>query len=599
MNTPSYLDDIRFLLNEVVAFSASVRDPEWMTTELAMSIIEEAGKFAAGVLAPLNASGDQTGLALEDGKVTTPDGFAEAWQQMCANGWNNMAVSEAAGGQGLPWMVTTLITEMFSQANKAFTMCPGLTLGAIEAIEAAAPDHIKHTFLPKLVSGQWTGTMNLTEPQAGSDVGAIRASAVAADDGSYRIKGQKIFISFGEHDMASNIVHLVLARLPDAPAGVSGISLFLVPKFLVNSDGSLGDRNDVVCTALEHKLGIHASPTAVMSFGDQDGAVGYLIGEPNRGLGAMFVMMNMARLAVGIEGVASAESATDLARRYAFERVQGSSPDDPSRPVCIAEHMDVGRMLMQMTARTRAMRLMALVIAEAQDNLVNQTDPLQRQSASQFINLMIPVFKGWATESGVDIASMGIQIHGGMGYVEETGAAQIWRDARISPIYEGTTGIQANDLVCRKLYRDRGEAFQALIARMQLTCADADEAGFRHLASLLQPAVEALADVGRSVIDSCDSNIKTAQFVSVPFLMMMGQVSGGWLLVRAALQAQACRDTDRYANELLDDWIQSAEFYCRSSLAEASGLGLQITNNLASEESPLPDITLLQRGCPA
>ncbi|WP_221794281.1 acyl-CoA dehydrogenase [Oceanobacter mangrovi] len=586
------LQDLRFLLNELVDFPAAVSDPEMMTAELALTIWEEAGKFAAGVLEPLNATADRAGLQLQDGVVTTPAGFADAWAQLCANGWNNMALPEQFGGQQLPWMVSSLATEMFSSANKSFTMCPGLTQGAVEAIFAAASDELKQTYLPKMVAGEWTGTMNLTEPQAGSDVGALRTRAMPQTDGSYRIKGQKIFISFGEHDMAENIIHLVLARTPDAPAGVRGISLFLVPKFLVNDDGSLGPRNDLVCAALEHKLGIHASPTAVMSFGDNDGAVGYLVGEENKGLAAMFVMMNMARLAVGIEGVASAEAALQLARNYAFERVQGASLADPAKAVAIADHADVRRMLMLMQSRTRAMRALALVIAEAQDLNENHADPLVRQQQQKFIELMIPVFKAWATESGVEVASLGIQIHGGMGFVEETGAAQIWRDARISPIYEGTTGIQANDLIGRKLFRDKGESFGLLIEQMQATVAGLNAVGLAGLASRLQQAVERLADSGQRMIKGCGRDMALAQFVSVPFLMLFGHVAGGWLLCRCAIAARQQQGTGEYAERQLEDWLQSAEFYSRYTLAEVAGLQQQIENWLAPDAS-LPDMNLL------
>ncbi|MGB1092270.1 MAG: acyl-CoA dehydrogenase, partial [Oceanobacter sp.] len=484
-----------------------------------------------------------------------------------------------------------LATEMFSSANKAFTMCPGLTQGAVEAIHAAASDELKATWLPKMITGEWTGTMNLTEPQAGSDVGAIRTKATPQADGSYRIKGQKIFISFGEHDMAENIVHLVLARTPDAPEGVRGISLFLVPKFLLNEDGSIGQRNDLICSALEHKLGIHASPTAVMSFGDNDGAVGYLVGDENKGLAAMFVMMNMARLAVGIEGVASAESALQLATAYAHERRQGSLPTNPTQSVVIAEHADVRRMLMLMQSRTRAMRAMAMVIAEAQDVLDNSSDAQQRQQKQQFIELMIPVFKAWATESGIDVASLGLQIHGGMGYVEETGAAQIWRDARISTIYEGTTGIQANDLIGRKLMRDSGEAFGQLMSQIRATVADMHSAGLSADAQRLEEAVAALEASAALILKKGKTGFMLSQFVSVPFLMMMGHVTGGWLLARCAVAAQSKKDSGEYAESELTSWLQTQEFYSRYTLAEVAGMQRQLENYLGEEaNASLPDI---------
>tara|TARA_R110002050_G_scaffold56531_3_gene127256 strand:+ start:420 stop:2210 length:1791 start_codon:yes stop_codon:yes gene_type:complete len=585
------LDDLRFLLHELVDFPAAVSDPEMMTQELALTIWEEAGKFAAGVLSPLNACGDRSGLTLEDGVVTTPDGFAAAWQQLIANGWNNMALPESIGGQGLPWLISTLATEMFSSANKSFTMCPGLTQGAIEAIYAAGSDELKQKYLPKMVAGEWTGTMNLTEPQAGSDVGAICTRAMPQADGSYRIKGQKIFISFGEHDLADNIIHLVLARTPDAPAGVRGISLFLVPKFLVNDDGSLGERNDLVCAALEHKLGIHASPTAVMAFGEQDGAIGYLVGEEHKGLAAMFVMMNMARLAVGIEGLASAEAALQLAWAYALERVQGATPADPGKPAVIAEHPDVRRMLMLMQSRTRAMRAMAMVIAEAQDMHDNHADAEVRQQQQKFVELMIPVFKAWATESGVEVASLGIQIHGGMGFVEETGAAQIWRDARISPIYEGTTGIQAQDLIGRKLYRDKGETFALLVSRMRETVTAMQGNGLNTLATKLAVAINSLESTAAAVMKRCADDMPLAQLMSVPFLMMFGHVAGGWLLGRCALAARFHQNGEEYPAAQLASWLQSADFYCRYSLAEVAGMERQVMNYLADDaDACLPDI---------
>jgi 3-(methylthio)propanoyl-CoA dehydrogenase len=591
------LDELSFLLQELVCLTDAVADPEMINNELATTIFEEAGKFATGILSPLNRSADLQGLRFENGSVQTPDGFREAYQQFIANGWNNVVIPEGIGGQGLPYLIASAVTEIFSAANKSFTMCPGLTLGAIEALAAAGSDELKSRYLPKMVSGEWAGTMNLTEPQAGSDVGAIRSRAVPQGDGSYRIFGQKIFISFGEHDLTENIIHLVLARLPDAPDGVRGISLFLVPKFLVNPDGSLGARNDVQCAAIEHKTGIHASPTCVLVYGESGGAVGYRVGEVNKGLAAMFVMMNMARLSVGIEGVAIAERACQLALEYARGRIQGTLAESPTA-VAIIEHADVRRMLMLMKSQTEAMRAMAWVIAEAQDLMTHHADPLVRASKRRFIELMIPVFKAWATETGVEVASLGIQIHGGMGYVEETGAAQLWRDARISPIYEGTTGIQANDLIGRKLFRDAGESFMSLLLEMKSTLYEvAQEAGDNTrlitMARSLEAAVDCLQRSGLRMIEVCGSRMDAAQFVSVPFLMLFGRTAGGWLMVRVAIRAHQVCGSGRYAETFLQAKQETALFYCRYVLAETAGLYQQVMNYLDDEAAEPTAVAVL------
>ena len=589
------LEELSFLLQELVDLGHASADPEMINNELAQTVFEEAGKFASGVLSPLNAVGDRAGLSFENGEVKTPEGFQAAYQQFIENGWNNVVIPEAIGGQGLPYLLASAVTEMFSAANKSFTMCPGLTLGAIEALHAAGSEELQARYLPKMVSGEWGGTMNLTEPQAGSDVGAIRSRALPQADGSYRVFGQKIFISFGEHDLTSNIIHLVLARTPDAPAGVRGISLFLVPKFLVNDDGSLGERNDVQCAAIEHKMGIHASPTCVMAYGERDGAVGYLIGEENKGLAAMFVMMNMARLSVGIEGVAIAERAWQQALAYAGERIQGV--DANNQPVAIIQHADVQRMLMLMKCRTEAMRAMAWVIAEAQDFATHHSDALVRGQKSRFIEIMIPVFKAWATETGVDVASLGVQVHGGMGYVEETGAAQFWRDARISPIYEGTTGIQANDLIGRKMARDGGENFIQLLTDMKAilhAVAEAGDASLNAMARQLEASIAQLETAGMAVIAGCRRDLPLAQFVSVPFLMLFGHTAGGWLTLRLALAAHKALGSGRYADQFLQARLQSAAFYCRYVLAETDGQFRQVMNYLDDEFAATPSMALLQ-----
>ncbi|GGF59389.1 acyl-CoA dehydrogenase [Alteromonas lipolytica] len=571
------LEELRFLLNELVDLSSAVDDPDTFNSELAMAIWEEAGKFASGVLLPTNQTGDTQGLSYKDGIVTVPEVFHDVWQQMRANGWNNMGLPEEFGGQGLPRLISTVAEEMFSSGNKAFVMCPSLTQGAAETLLIAASDELKQRYLPKMVSGEWTGTMNLTEPSAGSDVGALKTRAVQQEDGSYRIKGQKIFISFGEHDLAENIIHLVLARTPDAPAGVKGISLFLVPKILVNDDGSLGERNDVICTAIEHKVGIHVSPTAVMSYGDNDGAVGYLVGEENKGLAAMFIMMNMARLNVGVEGLGSAELAVQQARAYAAERIQGATKESP-QGVPIVQHADVKRMLMSMSTRTRAMRAMAMVIAEAQD-IINSSDDVEVVQQKQgFIDLLTPVFKAWATESAVDIASLGMQIHGGMGYVEETGVAQIWRDVRISSIYEGTTGIQANDLVGRKLLRDKGESVSRLVSDMRETVQQLTAAGMTGLAGRLEEGVNAFAACSQQLLAASTKDFYAAQMVSVPYLMMVGNVTGAWLLARCAIAANQHQGSGQYSEAELAEWLAAADFYHRYTLAEVAGFQRIIAN---------------------
>ncbi len=459
-----------------------------LTPELVDAILDEAARFAADMLAPLNQPGDKQGARWQDGAVTAPDGFRDAYRQFTDGGWGALACDPAHGGQGLPMLVATAVEEMWDAANMAFSLCPLLTRGAIEALSLCGTSEQKALYLPKMVAGTWTGTMNLTEPQAGSDLSAVRTRATPEGD-HYRIKGQKIYITWGEHDLAENIVHLVLARLQDAPEGVKGISLFVVPKFLVGDDGSLGARNDVRCVSIEHKLGIHASPTAVLAFGDNEGVIGYLVGEANRGLEYMFVMMNLARFGVGLEGVALSERALQAAVSYATDRVQGTEIGvRGGQRVPIIRHPDVRRMLMSMKAQTEAMRALAYVIAAKMDEARRGEDA----SAQAIVDLLIPVLKGWCTENAVEIASTGVQVHGGMGFVEETGAAQHLRDARITPIYEGTTGIQANDLIGRKIARDGGRAAGTAIAAMR---AVAEALHGEELATLRAQLTEA---VGRA-----------------------------------------------------------------------------------------------------
>src|SRR5262245_1551178 len=465
------LRDMIFTLEEIAGIGEIATLPGCAdaTPDLVRSILDEAGKFAAGVLAPLNRIGDQQGSRLENGVVRTPDGFRDAYAKFVAAGWNGLPFDPAHGGQGLPWALASAIQEMVTSACMSFSLCPLLTQGAVELLTSHGSAAQKRTYLAKLVGGEWSGTMNLTEPQAGSDVGALRTRAVK-DGAFYRIIGQKIFITYGEHDMAENIVHMVLARTPDAPPGVKGISLFIVPKFLVGPDGTLGDRNDLRCVSLEQKMGIHGSPTAVMAYGDDGGAIGELVGEENRGIEYMFTMMNSARLSVGIEGLAIAERAYQQARDYARARIQGRAVDgDSPAPVPIIRHPDVRRMLMTMRGQIEAMRALVAFVAGSVDRARRHPDAAERARHQTIVDLLTPVVKAWCTDTGCDVASTAIQVHGGLGFIESTGVAQHFRDARIAPIYEGTNGIQAVDLVSRKLARDGGAGMRQFISVMRTT----------------------------------------------------------------------------------------------------------------------------------
>jgi 3-(methylthio)propanoyl-CoA dehydrogenase len=576
------LADMRFALTEIAGISeiAGLPSCEQATSDVVDAVLEEAGKLAGSVLAPLNRVGDQQASRLENGVVRTPDGFKEAYAKYIEGGWNALPFPPEHGGQGLPMALSTAVFEMWNSANMGFALCPLLNVGAVEALAAHGTTEQQRLYLPRLISGEWTGTMNLTEPQAGSDVGALRTRAVRDGDG-YRITGQKIFITYGEHDMAENIVHLVLARLPDAPPGTRGISLFLVPKFMVNADGSLGQRNDVRCVSLEHKLGIHASPTCVLAYGDNGGAQGFLIGDENRGMECMFTMMNNARLNVGLQGVAIAERAYQQARDFARQRVQG-------RPVTakaadnhpIIEHPDVRRMLLQMRAQTEAMRALAYYTAGAIDRARHHPDAETRAAQQRRVDLLIPVVKAWSTDAGVEIASIGVQVHGGMGFIEETGAAQHLRDARIAPIYEGTNGIQANDLVGRKLLRDKGMAAKELIAEMRtldapLAAAKGDDAA--AIRQALAPGVDALAAASDWMVAQGVADPPCALAGAVPYLRLAGAVTGGWLMAQGALAAQrhlAERDGDARFHEAK---LVTARFYAEHILAVAPALMPAIT----------------------
>ena len=539
------LRDMLFAMKEIGGLDAVLAQPgnEEVTPDLVDAILDGAAKFASDVLAPINKQGDVQGCRWSQGSVTTADGFKEAYKGFCESGWNGMPARAEFGGQGMPTLLSTAVLEMWKASNMAFSLCQMLTLGAVEAIAHHASDELKQRYLPAMVEGRWTGTMNITEPQAGSDLAAIRSKAIPEGD-HYRISGTKIFITWGEHDMAQNIVHLVLARLPGAPPGVKGISLFVCPKFLVNADGSLGERNDLVCASIEHKMGIHGSATAVMSFGEGAGAIGWLVGEPNQGLACMFTMMNHARLSVGLEGVAISERAYQQARGFALDRVQGKtlgrSADPSTAPsATIIGHPDVRRMLMDMKARVEAMRALAYYTAGQMDRAHGHEGAVERKAAQTLVDLLIPVVKGWCTDSALGITSDGVQIHGGMGFIEETGASQHLRDARITTIYEGTTGIQANDLIGRKLARDGGAAMKRLIAVMAddaTLIGGHDDAVLAAVAAALATGVGALAEATDGLLASPP---REAAAGAVPYLKLCGVVIGGWLMARAADAATA------------------------------------------------------------
>ncbi|MEI7968732.1 MAG: acyl-CoA dehydrogenase [Betaproteobacteria bacterium] len=558
------LRDMQFVLKELVDLDAISRLPgcEEVSADLVDAVLEEAGKFAAGVLDPINRAGDRIGARWSEEGVASAPGFREAYRQFVEAGWAAVGGEPEFGGQGLPHVLSQQLSEMWNAACMSFCLCPMLTTGAMTAIRRHGSDAQRALYVPRLVSGEWTGTMNLTEPQAGSDLSAVRTRATPEGD-HWRIKGTKIYITWGEHDMADNIVHLVLARTPDAPEGVKGISLFIVPKFLVNADGSLGARNDVKCVSIEHKLGIHGSPTAVMAYGDGDGAIGFLVGEENRGLEYMFTMMNFARLEVGVEGVALAERAYQHALDYARQRVQGREVGvRAGERVAIIRHPDVRRMLMSMKAHTEAMRALAAAAAEALDHALSSPDADARRSGQAVFDLLTPVVKGWCTEQSIDIASTGVQIHGGMGFVEETGAAQYLRDARITSIYEGTTGIQATDLVGRKVVAEKGMTAKAVIQRMRAIDGHlAAAAGQREEIAVIREALAAgvghLEAATDWLLDTCSRDAKAGFSGAVPYLKLWGVVAGGWQMARAAL----------LANRRLDDGSQDG-FY-RAKLATA------------------------------
>jgi len=581
------LADIRFALETQAGLSDLARLPGYgeASADLVGSVLEEAGRLAAEVLAPLNQSGDREGSRYDNGVVRTPAGFREAYARFVAGGWGGLPFDPAHGGQGLPWTLAIAVQELWNSANLSFALCPLLTQGAVELLEVHGSPQQQRLFLPRLVTGEWTGTMNLTEPQAGSDVGALKTRAVR-DGAHYRITGQKVFITWGEHDCAENVVHMVLARLPGAPAGSKGISLFLVPKFLVRDDGSLGARNDLRCVSLESKLGIHASPTCVMAYGDSDGAIGYLVGRENEGMACMFTMMNNARLGVGVQGLAVAERAYQGARAYARERVQGRAIEakDPA-PVAILQHPDVRRMLTVMRARIEAMRALAYVAAAALDRAKRAPDAAARARAQARLDLLTPVVKSWLTDGGCEVASTALQVHGGMGYIEETGAAQHYRDARITPIYEGTNGIQALDLLGRKLLRDKGVAMRELLSEIGddlsalETAADARVAGLRDG---LDAALAALREATEWMLRTGARDLRRAAAGATPYQQALGTLLGGWQLARGAAAAARLLENEAPDAAFLNGKIETARVYADNILPRAAADAVAATRGAES-----------------
>ena len=573
--------EMRFLIERLCDFGQLTSFPRYaeVTSDLVEAVLQEAGKLASEILAPLNRVGDREGARYHANGVTTPPGWQDAYQKFIDGGWNGLTFATADGGQDLPKVLATAVSEMWNTANLSFALGPMLTAGAAEAIEHHGSPTQRALFLEKLVTGAWTGTMNLTEPQAGSDLSTVRTRATP-EGAHYRIVGQKIFITYGEHDLTENIVHLVLARLPDAPAGTRGISLFIVPKILVNADGSLGARNDVRCASLEHKLGIHGSPTAVMVYGEAGGAIGYLIGAPNRGLEYMFTMMNNARHAVGLEGVAIGEAAYQKALRFARERVQGKPLGFQGQVTpSIIEHADVKRMLMTMRANVDAMRALAYVCAMAFDLGREHPEAATRDYFRRRGDLLTPIVKGWCTETGQELTSLGIQVHGGMGFIEETGAAQIFRDARITTIYEGTTGIQAQDLVGRKTLRDGGTAMHELIAEMKADLARiprGDDPRLATIAHEFDAAVAALTTALEWLLANQTPDPQLVAAASVHFLTLAGIVTGGWQLARAATLCAEDKQAQHGDADFAMRTMASAHFFATQVLPRAPGLARTI-----------------------
>ena len=571
------LKDMLFAIEHLANIDQIAQIPAFAEAGLdtAQAVLEECAKFNEGVLSPLNWEGDKNPSSWKDGVVTTTAGFKDAFRQYAEGGWQGLQHPTDFGGQGLPKTIGAACGEMLNSANMSFALCPLLSDGAIEALLTAGSDELKATYLEKLVSGQWTGTMNLTEPQAGSDLSMVRSRAEPVGDGTYKVFGTKIYITYGEHDMAENIVHLVLARVTGAPEGVKGISLFVCPKFMVNADGTLGARNDVHCVSIEHKLGIKASPTAVLQYGDKGGAVGYLVGEENRGLEYMFIMMNSARYAVGVQGIAIAERAYQKAVAFAKDRVQSRPVDGSIKASApIIHHPDVKRMLMTMRAYTEGCRAMASVAAAAYDASHHHPDTDVRQQNLAFYEFMVPLVKGYSTEMSLEVTSLGVQVHGGMGFIEETGAAQYYRDAKILTIYEGTTAIQANDLVGRKTSRDGGKTAKGIAAQIEATEAELVAQGSSDalaVAKRLKAARQALLDVVDFVVSQAKSNPNAVFSGSVPYLMLAGNVVAGWQMARSLLIAQTELAAGVEA-DFMQAKIVTARFYADHLLTKATGL---------------------------
>ncbi len=566
--------DMLFVINELAGLAEVNALPgcEDATPETVEAVLEENAKFCGEVVAPLNFPSDREPSYWHDGQVTTSKGFKEAFKAFGEAGWQGVQHPTDFGGQGLPKLVAAACTEMLNSASISFALCPLLTDGAIEALMTAGSETQKNLYLANLISGKWTGSMNLTEPQAGSDLAMVRTRALPQGDGTYKVFGTKIFITYGEHDMAENIVHLVLARTPDAPEGVKGISLFVVPKFLVNADGTLGARNDAHCVSIEHKLGIKASPTAVLQFGDHGGAIGTLVGEENRGLEYMFIMMNAARFGVGMQGIGLAERAYQKAVQYARDRVQSRDLAGSPGPVAIIHHPDVRRMLMSMRAQTEAARALSYVTAAAFDAAHHHADAATRKANQAFYEYMVPVVKGWSTEMSIDVASTGVQVHGGMGFIEETGAAQHYRDARILTIYEGTTAIQANDLVGRKTVRDGGAVAKGILAQVRKTEAElaaSASADLQAIGKQLTLGANAMDEVVTYVAANMKSDIKAVFAGSVLYLKLAGVVLGGWQMARAALVAEQKLQAGAGDHKFYGAKIGTARFFAEHVLTQA------------------------------
>ncbi|MFM0167630.1 acyl-CoA dehydrogenase [Paraburkholderia sediminicola] len=586
MSYTAPIKDMLFVMKELAGLEdiATLPGFEDANLDTAQAVLEESAKLCGEVLAPLNVEGDRNPSSWKDGVVTATPGFKDAFRQFGEGGWQGVQHPVEYEGQGLPKLIATACIEMLNASNLSFALCPLLTDGAIEALLTAGSEAQKQTYVPKLISGEWTGTMNLTEPQAGSDLALVRTRAEPQGDGSFKLFGTKIFITWGEHDMATNIAHLVLARTPNAPEGVKGISLFIVPKFLINEDGSLGERNDVHCVSIEHKLGIKASPTAVLQFGDHGGAIGHLIGEENRGLEYMFIMMNAARFAVGMQGVAMSDRAYQKAVAYAKDRVQSRPVDGSAKQsVAIIQHPDVRRMLATMRGLTEASRALAYVAAAHSDIAHRHPDEAKRAEHQAIYEYLVPIVKGWSTELSIDVTSLGVQVHGGMGFIEETGAAQYYRDARILPIYEGTTAIQANDLIGRKTVRDGGKVAKSLLAGVAETIealGAQQGAAFDSMKTYLAQGHRSLAAVVDFVVANTKSDPDAVFAGSVPYLKLAGVVLGGWQMARALLVAAEKRDEDP---SFYGAKIATAQFYAEHVLPLASALEASIISAKGGE----------------